>query len=127
METKYNYENQEIEFQFLMNLEGMTCKIEAFADVDEIMTEENIFRGTEKPEYIDVYKANVFCAKTERKLFSISANPTKEQDVILRAISDKLTERLIKNASRTWFATDAPRLFREEFDKALEHRHDLTL
>ena len=39
---------------------------------------------------------------------------------LLKIVSDKLTQRLITNASKTWFVTDAPRLFLEQFDNSLE-------
>jgi hypothetical protein len=111
MKSIYNTDTEEFTFNFLMSIEGATYRIEAVACQDDILLSEQY-----RPEYIDVYMAKLINDKTGE---FIESSIYKNTD-LLKVVSDKLTERLITNASKTWFVTDAPRLFREQFDTCLE-------
>jgi hypothetical protein len=111
MKSIYNTDTEEFTFNFLMGIDGATYRIEAVACQDDILISDSC-----KPEYIDVYMAKLVNEKTNELTES---NVYKNTD-LLKIVSDKITERLITNASKTWFVTDAPRIFREQFDTCLE-------
>ena len=107
MKSIYNTDTEEFTFNFLMGIDGATYRIEAVACQDDILISDSC-----KPEYIDVYMAKIVNEKTNEIVESTTD--------LLKIVSDKITERLITNASKTWFVTDAPRIFREQFDTCLE-------
>lgn len=107
MKSIYNTDTEEFTFNFLMGIDGVTYRIEAVACQDDILISDSC-----KPEYIDAYKAKIVNEKTNEIVESTTD--------LLKIVSDKITERLITNASKTWFVTDAPRIFREQFDTCLE-------
>ncbi len=94
-----------------MCIEGKAYRVEAIACEDDIMLSEQY-----RPEYIDVYMAKL----TNEKTNELTESNVYQNKDLLKVVSDKLTERLITNASKTWFVTDAPRLFLEQFDNSLE-------
>ena len=107
MKSIYNTDTEEFTFNFLMGIDGATYRIEAVACQDDILISDSC-----KPEYIDVYMAKIVNENTNEIVESTTD--------LLKIVSDKITERLITNASKTWFVTDAPRIFREQFDTCLE-------
>jgi len=111
MKSTYNTDTEEFTFNFLMGINGTTYRVEAVACQDDILINDSY-----KPEYIDVYMAKLVNEQTNELTES---NIYKNTD-LLDVVSKKITERLITNASKTWFVTDAPRLFREQFDTCLE-------
>mgnify|MGYP001567396849 FL=1 len=111
MKSLYNTDTKEFTFNFIMCIEGKAYRVEAIACEDDIMLSEQY-----RPEYIDVYMAKLTHEKTGELTES---NVYKNKD-LLKVVSDMLTKRLITNASKTWFVTDAPRLFLEQFDNSLE-------
>lgn len=113
MKTSFDYDTEEFTFVFLMPLNGKTFRVEACANLQEIMTDEAIFRPP-LPEYIDVYMAKLTDAVTGELTES---NVYKNQE-LLKVISETLTKRLITNASKTWFVTDAPRIFLDQWEEA---------
>lgn len=115
MKSLYNTDTEEFTFTFIMCIEGKSYRVEAIACQDDIMV-----NGEYRPEYIDVYMAKLTHEKTGELTES---NVYKNKD-LLKVVSDMLTERLITNASKTWFVTDAPRLFLEQFDTCLEIMFD---
>jgi len=111
MKSLYNTDTEEFTFNFIMCIEGKSYRVEAVACQDDILLSDQY-----RPEYIDAYMAKLTNEKTNELTES---NVYKNTD-LLKVVSDKLTERLITNASKTWFVTDAPRLFLEQFDTCLE-------
>lgn len=107
MKSIYNTDTEEFTFNFLMGIDGATYRIEAVACQDDILISDSC-----KPQYIDVYMAKIVNENTNEIVESTTD--------LLKIVSDKITERLITNASKTWFVTDAPRIFREQFDTCLE-------
>lgn len=115
MKSLYNTDTEEFTFNFITCIEGKAYRVEAVACQDDILLSEQY-----RPEYIDVYMAKL----TEEKTGELTeSNIYKNQD-LLKVVSDVLTKRLITNASKTWFATDAPRLFLEQFDVCMEIMFD---
>ena len=115
MKSIYNTDTEEFTFNFLMGIDGATYRIEAVACQDDILLSEQY-----RPEYIDVYMAKL----TNEKTGELTESNVYKNTDLLKVVSDKLTERLITNASKTWFVTDAPRLFLEQFDTCLEIMFD---
>jgi hypothetical protein len=111
MKSIYNTDTEEFTFNFIMCIEGKSYRVEAVACQDDILINDSC-----KPEYIDVYMAKLIREKTNELTES---NVYKNTD-LLDVVSKKITERLITNASKTWVVTDAPRIFREQFDTCLE-------
>ena len=111
MKSNYNTETEEFTFNFLMGINGITYKVEAVACQDDILKNDSC-----QPEYIDVYMAKLVNEQTNELTESNIYKNTELLDVV----SKKITERLITNARKTWFMTDAPRIFREQFDTCLE-------
>jgi hypothetical protein len=115
MKSLYNTDTEEFTFNFIMGIEGEAYRVEAVACQDDILLSEQY-----RPEYIDVYMAKL----TNEKTGELTESSIYKNTDLLKVVSDKLTERLITNASRTWFVTDAPRLFIEQFDSCLEIMFD---
>lgn len=113
MKTSFDYDTEEFTFDFLMPLDGKTFRIQACAMFDEILANEPPFQNP-SPEYIDVYMAKLIDVKTDELTES---NVYKNQE-LLKIISDTLTKRLITNASKNWVATDAPRIFIDQWEEA---------
>ena len=111
MKSLYNTETKEFTFNVIMCIEGTAFRIEAIACEDDIMLSDQY-----RPEYIDVYMAKL----TNEKTNELTESNVYQNKDLLKIVSDKLTQRLITNASKTWFVTDAPRLFLEQFDNSLE-------
>jgi len=111
MKSLYNTDTEEFTFNFIMSIEGKAYRVEAVACQDDMLLSEQY-----RPEYIDVYMAKL----TNEKTGELTESNIYKNTDLLKAVSDKLTERLITNASKTWFVTDAPRLFIEQFDSSLE-------
>jgi hypothetical protein len=111
MKSLYNTDTKEFTFNFIMCIEGKAYRVEAIACEDDIMVNDNY-----RPEYIDVYMAKL----TNEKTNELTESNVYQNKDLLKIVSDKLTERLITNASKTWFVTDAPRIFLEQFDTSLE-------
>ena len=111
MKSLYNTDTKEFTFSVIRCIEGKAYRVEAIACEDDIMLSEQY-----RPEYIDVYMAKL----TNEKTNELTESNVYQNKDLLKVVSDKLTERLITNASKTWFVTDAPRLFLEQFDNSLE-------
>jgi|13_taG_2_1085334.scaffolds.fasta_scaffold01527_16 hypothetical protein len=111
MKSLYNTDTKEFTFNFIMCIEGKAYRVEAIACEDDIMLSEQY-----RPEYIDVYMAKL----THEKTGELTESNVYKNENLLKVVSDMLTKRLITNASKTWFVTDAPRLFLEQFDTSLE-------
>jgi hypothetical protein len=111
MKSIYNTDTEEFTFNFLMGISGTTYRVEAVACQDDILINDSY-----KPEYIDVYMAKLVNEQTNE----LTESNIYENTDLLDVVSKKITERLITNTSKTWFVTDAPRLFREQFDTCLE-------
>lgn len=111
MKSLYNTNTKEFTFNFIMCIEGKAYRVEAIACEDDIMVNDNY-----RPEYIDAYMAKL----TDEKTNELTESNAYQNKDLLKVVSDKITERLITNAGKTWFATDAPRLFLEQFDANLE-------
>jgi hypothetical protein len=115
MKSLYNTDTQEFTFNFIMGIDGTSYRVEAVACQDDILLNDQY-----RAEYIDVYMAKL----TEEKTGELTESNTYKNTDLLKVVSDKLTERLITNASKTWFVTDAPRLFLEQLDTCLEIMFD---
>ena len=111
MKSRYDTEAQEFTFNFLMGIDGTTYRVEAVACQDDILISDSC-----KPEYIDVYMAKLVNEQTNE----LTESHVYKNTDLLDVVSKKITERLITNASKTWFVTDAPRIFREQFNTCLE-------
>jgi hypothetical protein len=111
MKSLHNTDTEEFTFNFIMGIEGKSYRVEAVACQDDILLSSQY-----RPEYIDAYMAKL----TNEKTGELTESNIYKNTDLLKVVSDKLTERLITNASKTWFVTDAPRIFLEQFDSCLE-------
>lgn len=123
MKTSFDYHTEEFTFEFLMPLNGKTARIKAYANLDEITVRERVWHTEDtRPVYIDVYKAFIDGKYTEFKFEEIISQSDKDSNETLRLISEKLTERLITNVAKNWVATDAPRIFRDQWEDAYHEK-----